>query len=138
MYTPVPQPGGSTRDSLGDLTWFQIRGDRQCGYKSVSVPPRGCEKSWPSLLLLVSTRDPRTARLFLPGQHQAAGEGRQRAECWLNSAQPWVSVTDPSPQAREVSLQDQELGCWDLSKHLPLSHMHATILVVMSDREEEA
>lgn len=82
----MPQPGGSSRDSLGDLTGFRPEG-RQLP-QNVSVPPRGYEKSWPIDVSL--------------GSNRATGDVKQRAECWLNSAQPGVSIIDLRPQAAEV------------------------------------
>lgn len=60
------------------------------------------EKSWPLQLLLVNARDLRMAHPCLPRQQQAAGDVKQRAECWLNSAQPGVSIIDLRPQAAQV------------------------------------
>lgn len=101
------------------------------------MPPRGYEKSWPLRLLLVNARDLRMAHRCLPRQQQAAGDVKQRAECWLNSAQPGVSIIDLRPQAAEV----YRTRSWAArtSAGTPLIfQMHATIMVVMSNSGQEA
>lgn len=51
-----------------------------------------------------------TAHPFHPGQQQTAGDVRQRAGCWLNSAQPWASVIDSYWSSGWRHLQDQGGG----------------------------